>query len=132
MTQLITPVVVTKTIDGLEFGTVPFPALHALGLMPRLAQLGSAFGGADEGVSLDPKAMQSLLVDLLRQTWVMIDDGGAQGQRKIEISNQVKFDQVFTGRLPTVFKVVQFVQEVNFGGFSDGGKNETGVLLPAA
>lgn len=133
MSQLISQQPVTETIDDLEFTTVQFPAYYALGLLPRLAKLGPAFGMPNEGMDstpFDAASFQTFALDLLRQTSVLIDDG--KGTRRIELTSPDKFNQVFAGRFGTVFKVIAFAIKVNFETFPNGSASETAVpQLPA-
>jgi len=126
MSQIIIPQKTVEMIDGLEFTCTPFPAWHALGLLPQLQALGPQFGFAGDGpaVSPNPTIVQATILELLKQTSVMISDAEDKPARRIELTSKEKFNQVFTGRLPTLFKVVAFANKVNFGNFGDGSESE--------
>lgn len=129
MSQLLVAQPISENIDGLDFTTLQFPAFYALGLLPRLSKLGPAFGVQNEGQdtgTLDPAAFQAFAMDLLRQTSVMVDDG--KGPRRIELTSQEKFNQVFSGRFQTVFKVIAFAIRANFETFPDGSASEPAAL----
>jgi hypothetical protein len=128
MSQLIVPKPVTEVIDGLEFTTLQFPAFYALGLLPRLTKLGPSFGmtteGQDNSAPLDAATFQNFALELLRQTSVMVNDGKGV-LRRVELTSQEKFNQVFAGRFQTVFKVIAFAIKANFETFADGSASET-------
>jgi hypothetical protein len=145
LSQLIVPTPVPETIDGLEFTVVPFPALHALGLLARLMKsIGpalSALGNADESediskiapalAALSPSEAQSLALEILSGTFVWLDDG--KGPRKFELGKKEKFDAVFNGRIRTMFKVLGLALRANFAGFTDGSESEPSALqLPTS
>lgn len=137
MSQILTPTPKTEFIDGLEFRVIPFDAWEALGLLTRLIKtVGpalSSFSDLDPNTdvseigpvitsgfaALSPSEAQSLALELLKQTSVILEDG-----RRVEITNPQKFSQVFNGRLKTMFKVIGFSAKVNFASFSDGGVSE--------
>lgn len=146
MSQLIVPAPVVETIDGFEFTVVPFPALHALGLLARLMKsvgpaLG-AIGGGDELTdiskiapalaALSPVEAQNLALEILKGTFVYVDDGG-KVPRKFELGVREKFDAVFNGRIKTMFKALGLALRANFAGFTDGSESEPSALqLPAS
>ena len=138
MSQIITPEPVTETIDELEFRVIPFDAYFALGLMARLIKsVGPALGalsGLDPEsdlsslnvghlreafTSLEPGDAQKLALELLRNTSVLIDDGGKVKPR-VNLHSEEKFNRVFNGRLKTLFKVLALSLKVNFASFSAG------------
>ena len=118
MSQIITPSPVNETFGGLEFQTVQLPAMYALELMPRMARLSAAIEGTSTGPALSGTELTAALAALFKQTSVMIDD--PKGQRRIELTDKTKLDTVFTGRLPVLFEVAKWVQEINFAGFTPG------------
>ena len=140
MSQIIIPQPVEETIDGLQFRVIPFAAYHALGLLAKLAKsLGpalSSLSALDQDTdvrelgptlrhalaSLDPAEAQALALELFKQTSVLIDDGG-RALRRIELTSQQKVDQVFNGRLKTLFKTLGFAMRVNFASFTDGSES---------
>jgi hypothetical protein len=125
-----------EVIDGLHFTVVQFPAMYGFGLLARLAKtigpvMGSLSGitpGTDLGTlgpqfadalaALDADEAQRLVLDILKSTSVVIPD--ATGGRKVEFSDRTKIDDVFSGRLKTMFKVVGFALRVNYADFNAG------------
>lgn len=133
MSQIITLQPIDKVIDDLEFRTIQFRAYHALGLLPRMGPLGPALGGPSvEGVApASPETVQSTILDLLKNTSVLISDDEDKPARRIELNTREKIDTVFSGRLPTLFKVVEFVMKANFEVFGNGSATEAGPLPDA-
>jgi hypothetical protein len=125
-----------KGIDGATYVVTQFPARRALALQTRLLKLlgpslATALGGVHEGridaavlsislQQLGEKLDESATVDLVMQL--------LSGTRKDgkEITEGV-FDLEFAGRMDTLYKVLGFVLEVNFGGFFE--KSGIGDLL---
>ncbi len=125
-----------KEIDGLTYTSVQFPAMYGFGLLARLAKsIGPALASlsdvnpdtdlADVGPSLrnalgslDPDEAQRLVLEILKCTSVLLTD--ATGGRRIEFTDRVKIDEVFSGRLKTLFKVIGFALQVNFSDFAVG------------
>jgi hypothetical protein len=146
LSQILVPAAVTETIDDLECVVVPFPALHALGLLARLMRsLGPALGAlhnADEAddlsklapalASLTPEEIKALALEILKQTHVWIDDGSGTGRRKIELATPQKVDLVFSGRVKTLFRVLGLALRVNFASFVDGSASAPSAPLPAS
>lgn len=124
MSQIITPEPHVETFDGLEFQTIQLPAMTALELMPRMARLSAALEGSATGSALTGAELSGALTALFKQTSVLIDD--PKGRRRIELTDKAKLDQVFTGRLPTLFKVSKWVQEINYAGFTPGDSSDAG------
>jgi len=136
-----------EEIDGLRFSVVQFPAMYGFGLLARLAKtvgpaitslsgvspdtdlatLGPAF--SDALGALDPDEAQKLVVEVLRSTSVVIPD--ATGGRKVELTDKAKIDEVFSGRLRTMFKVIGFSLRVNFSDFV-GGSGKLATVAPTA
>lgn len=138
MSQLLVPAPVTESIDGLDFTVVPFPALHALGLMARLMKsLGPVLSLEDAEdadfskvapalAQLNPAEAQALALELLKGTFVYLQVVEGQPAKKFELGTREKFDAVFNGRMRTMFKVIGLAMKANFAGFSDGSESETG------
>lgn len=120
MSQIITPTAHSETFDGLECQTVQLPAMYALELMPRMARLSAALEGT--GPALAGAELSGALCALFKQTSVMIED--PKGLRRVELTDKAKLDMVFTGRLPTLFKVSKWVQEINYAGFTPGDSSD--------
>jgi hypothetical protein len=115
-----------KTIDGAAYMVTQFPARRALALQTRLLKLlgpslATALGGIHDGVieapvlslalqQLGDKLDESAAVDLVMQ---LLASTRKDGQ---EITDGV-FDLEFAGQMDTLYKVLGFVLEVNFGGF---------------
>ena len=124
-----------KDIDDLKFTVVQFPAMYAFGLLARLlktigpvmatlgnnmnVELSELSGPLREALSaLDPEEAQKLVLEILKSTSVIIPD--PTGGRKVEFTSSTKIDEVFSGRLMTMFKVVVFAAQVNFADFVQG------------
>ena len=125
------------TIDGVEFQTDQFPAMHALEVLAQLVrvagpalsilssanpetelsdlapQLGAALSG------LKPADANELVRKLLSQTraFVQAKDGGT---RIVELTTEEKINQVFSGKLKVLFQVVGHSIRTNYGDFSEG------------
>ncbi len=115
-----------KTIDGAVYAVTQFPARRALALQTRLLKLlgpalATALGGIQDGridasvLSASLKQLadtldESTAVDLALQ---MLASTRRDGR---EITEGV-FDMEFAGQMDTLYKVLGFVLEVNFGGF---------------
>lgn len=130
-----------KEIDGLKVAVSEFPARFGFKMQTRLTMifgpaLGTLLSGleAKTGSALDgefnldklPGALESLfsrmnedkamdlVLEILKSTRI---DG-------VEVTNQ-SFDLVFAGKYHTMYKVLWFVLEVNYGGFfGEGGIGE--------
>lgn len=129
-----------QEIDGLRVSVTQFPAMYAFRLLARLAKsVGPAFStlsaaGMDAELetiapqlaaaltTLDPDECDRLAVEVLKCTSVW-DDG-----KKIELADKARIDQVFSGRILTMFKVLGFALRVNFSDFAAG----IGKQAPAA
>ena len=110
-----------KKIDDLEVGTTQFSAFAALGLLPRIGRLGPAFGQSESaGPVATAEEVQGTILALLAKTFVMMTDG-----KRVELNTTEKFNQVFTGKIQTLFKVVEYVINANYSGFGDGAKSVT-------
>lgn len=134
-----------SSIDGMTFTVVQFPAMYGFGLLARLAKtIGPALTALssvrDETQlttlgpvlhealgALDPDEAQRLVLDVLKSTSVLIPD--ATGGRKLEFSDRAKIDEVFSGRLTMLFKVIGFALRVNFSDFVLGS-GATGIVAP--
>jgi hypothetical protein len=119
----------TQIIDDIEFRTTQLPAMRAYPLLLRLAKVAGpalsalSAAGAEADVAthlsdalgtVDPDAATALSVDLLRSTRAILDG------KPVDLSSEAGINKVFTGRLPTMFKVLAFVVQENFAGFLDG------------
>lgn len=123
-----------EEIDGLRFVVVQFPAVYAFKLLARLAKsIGPAMTvltGADVSTELgtlapqladalrclDPDDAERLMLELLRSTAVWVGDP----LKKVELCDKARVDDVFTGRIMTMFKVLGLVLRVNFSDFARG------------
>jgi hypothetical protein len=150
LSQVILPAPVEEELDGLQFRVIPFSAYHALGLLARLAKsIGpalSSLSGHDPNTdlkdlapalrialaTLDPSEAQVLVLEVLKKTSVLLDDGSGKVAPRIEINTQEKFDKVFNGRFKTMFKAVGFALRMNFAGFIDGSESEPARALAPA
>src|SRR4051812_2624866 len=115
-----------RTIDGAAYQVTQFPARRALALQTRLLKLlgpslATALGGIEDGRidasvlslalrQLGEKLDESATVDLVLQLLACTRKDGK------EITEGV-FDLEFAGQLDSLYKVLSFVLEVNFGGF---------------
>lgn len=133
-----------KEIDGLTYTCVQFPAMYAFGLLARLAKsvgpaLASLSGLSPETelldagpalhaalASLDPDDAQKLVIDILKSTSVQIGD--ATGGRKLEFVDKAKIDEVFSGHLTSMFKVIGFALQTNFADFKLGNDKLANVV----
>lgn len=127
-----------QVIDGMTYSVVQFPAMYGFALLARLAKcIGPALGalssmgpGTNSDISqmgpvlcealstLDPDEAQRLALEILKSTSVIIPD--ATGGRRVEFTGREKIDEVFSGRLMTMFKVLGFAVKVNFSDFARG------------
>lgn len=123
-----------QEIDGLKVTTTQFPAMYAFRLLARLARSVGPVMGAFQGASpdtdladlapqlssalsvLDPDEVDKLVLEVLKCTSVWSPDGS----RKVELSDRAKIDEVFSGRIMTMFKVLGFCLKVNFSDFVTG------------
>ena len=119
-------------IDGIKFETTQFPAMAAFRLMARLIKvIGPAMGvlkGATKDTTLEslapalgaalsnvsPDEAQSIALEILKCTTAEV--GGVL----IGLTGQAPVDQVFSGRLSMLFKVLAHALKVNYGDFSEG------------
>lgn len=68
---------------------------------------------------LDAASFEKLLVDVLRGTIVIANDGNGQVKHDLSAGRQA-IDAAFDGRLRDMFAVAAFALEVNFGDFFGG------------
>lgn len=125
-----------QEIDGLTFRVVQFPAMYGFALLARLAKcIGPALGALgsiapddmaamapalrDALATLDPDEAQKLALEILKCTSVLLPKGGGEVVR-VELTDKTKIDQVFSGRLKTMFKALGFAVRVNFSDFVSG------------
>jgi hypothetical protein len=135
---------VKKTIDGIEFGVTPFPAIEALRLQATLSKLigpslGAALGSLSKskGKEVDinggmlGSSIQFLFEQLTEETFVALIKrilknvtclyASEEGSSPIIHDFGDKFDErmtiVFQCKLLTMYKVVGFVLEVNYPDF---------------
>jgi len=124
-----------REIDGILVKTVQLPAMRAFKLLARLAKaVGPALGvltkfdpntqleavaGEFAGAfaSLDADEAERLVPEILIKTTVFIPDerGGSE-----KLLTKDRIDDIFTGRLMTLFRVVGFALQVNFQDFYAG------------
>jgi hypothetical protein len=120
-------------LDGVLVETTQFAAMRAYGLMAKLAKvLGPAMGvlaevnsetrmeemGPALGMALanvSPTDAQALLLDVLAGSVAEVDG------RRFDLINQNAIDEVFTGRLKTMFKALGHALKVNYSDFFDDG-----------
>lgn len=95
-----------KDFDGIQFSTTTFAAMRALEIM---ALIDDNWG---------PKEMSQHAATIFEQTSAIVTD--QLGQKQIPLNSRENLDLVFSGRLPILFKVFSWVQEVNFGNFAEG------------
>lgn len=126
--------------DGIIFETTQFPAMRAYGLLARLVKVigpaMSVLAGADKDTRLEdmgpvlggalanvtPAEAQSLLLEIFGSSTAQVTD--QTGPRILQLGTQAGVDQVFTGRLKVMFKVLAHALKVNFGDFSEGSDQE--------
>lgn len=114
----------TREIDGTEFTVTQFPAMKALEVM---ASLQNASVGMDPSVKLgqivtgkmDAAAQKKMVLDVLQCTQALVRE---PTMKLIALTDQKAIDQIFSGRLRTMFKVIEFAVEVNYGDFKDGSE----------
>lgn len=115
----------TKEIDGIEFTVTQFPAMKALEVM---ASLQNASSGMDPNMKLghiavgkmDPVAQRKMVLDVLQCTQALIREPSLT---LVALTDQKAIDRVFSGRLRTMFKVIEFAVEVNYGDFKEGSED---------
>lgn len=127
----------TTTIDGVEYTTTQFSAMHSFGVLAELVkvagpaiavlttaeqgqeitQLAPALMGALGG--LDPEVAKNLVLKLLAMTYAIVDD------KKVDFTNQKAIDRVFTGNLKALFQVVGHAISVNYSDFFAGSASST-------
>lgn len=124
-------------IAGTTYETTQFPAMRAYGLLTRLvkaigpalgvlasadketqlADMGPVLGAALANVS--PSEAQGILVEALAATTAVFK--GENGAMKlVELTSTAKIDEVFSGKLKTMFQVLVHALKVNYGDFSEG------------
>ena len=124
-----------KEIDGLRFKTKQLPAMRAFKLMARLVKaIGPAIGAlakldpstrvdavtselAGAFSTLDDQEAERLVPEILINTTVLTEDARGLSEKSL---TKERIDEVFTGRLMTMFKVLGFALEVNYGDFIAG------------
>ena len=128
----------TREIDGTKFRTSQLPALASLALLTKVVKLIAPILGELEGIDiknlsfeddieklvplvtalfseLEPKTATELAREILTCTTAEIE------KSLVLCDNDGNINQVFSGRLITMFKVIMFSLEVNFGDFTAGG-----------
>jgi hypothetical protein len=135
-----------RVIDGLEITTTQLPALRSLGLFnklgkvlaPALSSIPDTFSFEHtEVASLAPAFVtifgameageaQALACNILESTNVELDG------KVISLTDPRMVDLVFSGRLPTMFKAIAFVLEVNFSDFFKGALGQENQPAPEA
>lgn len=116
---------IERTIDDQPYETTQFPAMKGMRIAVRLAKtfgggIGEAASGGVESVmdmdiskvvqaivgNLDEEATPQLIVDLLSTT----------KRNDVQLTKEA-IDKVYAANYGELFKALQFVLEVNFGGF---------------
>lgn len=123
-------------IDNIKFGTTQFPAMRSLELMGKLVQtIGPALGvisTADPNTPLEqlapvlagalsnlkPAELGTLALEILAGTSATVETDGKF--RRLDIMSKKDFDEVFSGRLMTMFKAVLHALQVNYADFGFG------------
>lgn len=123
-------------IDGVEYSTTQFAAMRAMRILAMLIKVAGPAIGALAGAkrdaqltavmpelqrafaTMDPGEFESLALSLLSGTSATIQ--GPQGPRRVEFTSAKVVDQVFSGRLGTMFKVIAHAVKVNYGDFAEG------------
>lgn len=95
-----------KMFGDIQFTTTTFPAMQALEMMGLV--------GEDHG----PKEMAQYAPEFLKSTAAILTD--QTGPKQVPLNSRENIDLVFSGRLPTLFKVWEWVSKVNYGDFSQG------------
>ncbi len=127
----------TKTIDGVEFTTIQFPAMRSFELLAKLVkQIGPALAlmssvDPDTQITdlaphlmsalsgLEPAAARALVVDVLSNTQALLRDANGQASL-VELNRTETIDRVFSGKLRTMFVVLGHALKVNYGDFTEG------------
>jgi hypothetical protein len=126
-----------KKIDDLDVAVTQFPARFGFKMQARLLKvfgpvIGKMLSGADlnnvkQGLDTDIKL--DMLADAIELLFKSMDEDSAMklvmdllqstriGGQEI---NDVTFDNIFPGKYSTLFKVIGYVLEVNFGSFLGG------------
>ncbi len=124
----------TKSIDGLELTTTLFPALQAFGLWVRL---GKVLAPASDIIIplLTGTASHTLLMSdagpAITSVFAQLDEGVAQSLTRemfqlttvrhnnkiVQLVGDDSINLVFSGKLSTMLKALQFVAKANFADF---------------
>ena len=135
-------------INGTEYQTTQFPALHSLEVLatlvrvagPVLAVLGAANQEAELS-TITPQLMQAmhgmkpsdardLVLSLLSNTNAMVRSANGQ-MRLVLLNSQSSVDSVFSGKIKDMFAVVGHAIRVNYGDFI-GGSDPSAPLTQTA
>lgn len=123
----------TKEIDGIEFTVVQFPAMKALEVMVSLqrSSLGanpnaSISQAASAMAGMDPSATKKMVLDVLACTTALVRN---PDPKLIALNDQKGIDLVFSGKLRTLFRVIEFAVEVNYGDFKEGSEESAPLTL---
>lgn len=118
----------TKEIDGTEFSVTQFPAMKALEVMGSLQKMAA---GANPNTQLAQAAAggtmsKQMVLDLLACTTALLREPKT---KLVGLTSQGAIDEVFSGRLRTLFRVIEFAIEVNFGDFKEGSEDSAPLTL---
>lgn len=123
-------------IDGIKFGTTQFAAMRSLELLGKLVQtVGPALGvisTADPNTPLEqlapvlagalsnlkPHELGPLAMEILAGTTATLEVDGKYGRKDLLSKND--FNEVFSGRLMTMFKAIMHALKVNYADFGLG------------
>jgi len=120
-----------KKIDDMEVAVTQFPARFGFKMQARLLKvfgpvIGKMLGGADLKKGADADVNLDKLSEAIELLFKSMDEDGAmklimdllQSTRiNGQEVNDGSFDSIFPGKYSTLFKIVGYVLEVNYGSF---------------
>ena len=120
-----------KKIDDMEVAVTQFPARFGFKMQARLLKvfgpvIGKMLGGADLKKGADADVNLDKLSEAIELLFKSMDEDGAmklimdllQSTRiNGQEVNDSSFDSIFPGKYSTLFKIVGYVLEVNYGSF---------------
>ncbi len=133
----------TLELEGIRFSTQQFMAMRSFSLLARLTKtVGPALGALmklnpasqleDVGSelaaafsTLDPDEATKLVPEILAMTSALID-----GKQSL-LNSTSAIDNVFSGRLKTMFQVLAFVLKCNYADFMPGSSAPASAALPS-